>query len=153
MLHYQWGTSAWIQELTQKSLLYTCDIVRQTHSVSVCVFSWGELVIFSAQPQQFCNTWLYVPRARAHCSFSMITAHCHALGWFYICERPYLRQVWTHPFSLDTASGKVLPLPLHKLASMTLSFQTLGRWKSSAFLAYIRTPVDDLLSVAEILVR
>ena len=31
--------------------------------------------------------------------------------------------------------------------------QTLGRWKSSAFLAYIRTPVDDLISVAEKLVR
>ena len=25
--------------------------------------------------------------------------------------------------------------------------QTLGRWKSSAFMAYIRTPVDDLVAV------
>ena len=31
--------------------------------------------------------------------------------------------------------------------------QTLGRWKSSAFMAYIRTPVDDLVAVSGKLVR
>lgn len=31
--------------------------------------------------------------------------------------------------------------------------QTLGRWKSAAFIAYIRTPVEDLVSVAARLVK
>ena len=84
---------------TQKSLLH----LRHSKTVSVCVFSWGELVIFSAQ---FCNTWLYVPRARAHCSSSMITAHCHALSWFYIIMREALSQagVDTFLFSGDSFS-------------------------------------------------
>ena len=33
------------------------------------------------------------------------------------------------------------------------TIQTLGRWKSSAFTAYIRTPVEDLIAVSRQLVK